>query len=217
MDVQRLGQALARPGMDTRCWVCIASVKKFVLDDKHGPLADVLILSSSSSTMGDDGVAAGDIETVRVGPVYAGPGFGFYAPLDVDDEVLVAFPEGNPDHGGVIIGRLWSRSDPPPSTAVDNTADVCLHVKDGDSVRIVTSGGGKVLLGKVGEATKSVNREGDSVDMGTWQVTAVVTGIQTIQFTPPGGLPITLSLATPGPFQFTGKTKHGSDTVEASD
>lgn len=179
MDVQRFGQALARPGMDTRCWICTAAIQKFVLDDDHGPFADVVILSSSSSTMGEDGVAAGDVVTVRVGSVYAGPGFGFYAPLAKDDEVIVAFPEGNPDHGGWIVGRAWSKSDPPPDLAKDNNADVCLRVEKDKNLRIQVFGSGNVVLGAengkvlLGDesGTKPNARKEDKVGNGTVQFT----------------------------------------------
>lgn len=62
-----------------------------------------------------------------------------------------------------------------------------------------------------------VVRVGDSVDLGTWQVTAGVGGaITAITITPPGGgVPVVLSAATPGPFPLTGKASSGSSIVEA--
>jgi len=135
LDMGKLGQALARPGMDTRSWVCEAIVEAFKLDPDEGAFADVTLVPS------------GEPETVRVGAFYAGPGFGFYAPLEKDDHVIVAFPNGDPDQGGVIVARLWSASDPPSDTAKSNDSDVSIHIKDGATLRIVVSGSGKIMLG----------------------------------------------------------------------
>ena len=82
-----------------------------------------------------------------VAPDYAGDGFGFYTPIEVDDEVVVVAPSGDPAEGLVVARRLWSAADPPPQEAIDHPADVLLHVKAGASIRIVVSDGGKILLG----------------------------------------------------------------------
>lgn len=218
MDMSRLAAALRSPGIDPRQWVVLASVIEFKLDPEEGAMADVTILST------------GQQETVRVGAFYAGPNFGFYAPLGKDDEVLVAFPDGSFDHGGVVVARLWSASDPPSSTAKDNNADVSIHVKDGTSVRIAVTGGGKVLLGEAGEATKSVNREGDQVNMGKWAVVKFTAGpavgavmdvyVQQPGQSLPSPIPTITAAQTLLPLtvpDVDGETRHGSDVVEASD
>jgi hypothetical protein len=179
MDVQRLGEALARPGMDPRVTVALAVVTDFFFDKDHGPFAEVLVMP--------DGIS----DTVRVGSIYAGPGFGLYIPLAKDDEVLVAYPSGEWDHGGVIISRQWSKSDAPPSEANDNKADLLLHVEKDKNLRIITEGqgnivlqvdSGKVLLGNENN-TQPVHRKGDhekaSVPMATWmgQVEGFINGL----------------------------------------
>lgn len=137
MDMGRLGAAMARPGMDTRIWSSLAVVTDFNVDPEHGPLADIVLVPS------------GDEETARIGPIYAGNGFGFYLPLEVDDEVLVVAPSGEPDAGLVIVARLWSKADPPPASAANKPADIILFAKAGAHVHIAASGAGEVHLGEV--------------------------------------------------------------------
>jgi hypothetical protein len=134
LDTARLGQALARPGMDTRSWISLASVVEVVVDPEEGVFVDVLLLPS------------GEPETVRLGAVYAGNGWGLYAPLAKDDEVLVAFPEGSPDAGGWIVARAWSRSDPPPSEVGSKPEELLLFAKPETNLRLVASGGGNVVV-----------------------------------------------------------------------
>lgn len=122
-DVLRLGQALARPGIDTRVWYAIGFVVA-THTDASGSFADVLL-------------ETGDELTCHVTGSYAGPGFGAYFPLDVDDTVLVEIPSGEPDNGGVVLGRLWSASDAPPQEAVDDPANAVIRMKAAQLLRIV--------------------------------------------------------------------------------
>lgn len=142
-DVGRIAEAVSRPGIDPRIWCSLCAVDKVVIDD-DGMFADVHILSTA--TIDDDGNAIAQKETVRVAPSYAGDGFGLYMPIQEGDEVVVVWPDGNPDHGGILVSRLWSASDPPPGTAKDNANDVLLMAKKDINVRIVTQGGGNVVL-----------------------------------------------------------------------
>jgi hypothetical protein len=168
-------------------------------------------------------------ETVRVGPFYAGPGFGFYAPLDVDDHVVVSFPDGDPDRGGVIVGRLWSQSDKPPKLATDNDADVCLQVKKDTNLRIQVFGSGNVVIGAedgkvlLGDetGTKPVARKDDkltaSSPMAAWAgvVEGAINALAPGTFLPAnsfaGALP-----ANPGGNNNFGSITEGSDKVESS-
>jgi len=162
IDTGRLANAVSRPGIDPRVWVSLAIVKKVVVDPLEGVFVDVVTMP---------GMFAG---TARLGCEYAGNGFGFYAPLEVDDEVLVEAPNGDPGNGFVITKRLFSRSDPPPSQVATNPTDVLLYVKPGKTLRMVVSGGGNavveaegasvVLLGSE-SATLGVARLGDQVSI----------------------------------------------------
>jgi hypothetical protein len=136
-DVQRVGQALARPGMDTRNWVQLAIVKEIDVDPDHGVFATV-------TTMPD-----GLEQQARLGVIYAGDGFGVYAPLRVDDEVLCAVPEGDPDHGLVIVARLWSAADKPPTDVGSQDApseDLIVVVDRDKSLRVRLVGNGNAVI-----------------------------------------------------------------------
>lgn len=173
MDVSRVAAAVRSPGIDTRTWTSLAVVTAVHVDEAEGTFVDVTLLPSRRE------------ETARAGCAYAGPGFGLHAPVDVDDEVLVAAPEGDPDHGLVVVARLHSASDPPPQQVVDHPADVVLVVKPGQSVRLVVEGGGHVILtaGDGGsqvrlggeDASSAVARVGDSVVLSS---TGPVTDLQ---------------------------------------
>jgi hypothetical protein len=161
IDVSRLAAAVRGPGIDSRTWVSLAIVNAVKMDSDEGVFVDVTLMPSRRP------------EVARVGQEYAGPGFGLHTPLQVDDEVLVTAPDGDPDNGLVVTRRLHSASDPPSQEAVDNPQDVVLVVKEGQSVRIITSGGGSVILeGRGGgslvllggeDASARSAREGDTV------------------------------------------------------
>jgi len=135
MDMNRLSEAVSRPGIDPRLWSSLAIVTAIVVDPAEGVFANITLLPSR------------DLETARVGQCYAGPGFGSHFPIQVDDEVLVVAPSGDPNEGMVIAARLYSKSDPPPQEVVDAPEDVVVHVKAGQNIKIIVENGGQVLLG----------------------------------------------------------------------
>lgn len=210
LDVQRAGQAFARPGMDTRNWFCEAVVTAFKLDPEQGAFADVTIFPSLQP------------ETVRVGPFYAGPGFGFYAPLDVDDHVVVAFPDGDPDRGGVIVARMWSAADKPPDLAANNDGDVCLVVKKDVTLRMQVFGSGNVVLGAengkvlLGDesGTQPVHRKGDHEDVGTLTLTLTGTTVLSGAYVDPDGN--STPVVSGNPIMLKGKANEGSGKVESA-
>lgn len=139
MDTGRAGNALARPGVDTRVWTSLALVTGPAMVDAEGGVFCPISL-----------LPLGDLHTAQLSSPYAGPGYGFYFPLNVDDYVLVTAPNGNPDEGLTIIGRPWSGGEPPPQDAVDNPADVLLVVQQDSNVRIRVQGAGNVVMNPSG-------------------------------------------------------------------
>jgi hypothetical protein len=135
IDIQRISAAVERPGIDPRVWCSLAIVTDFHVDPEVGPLADIELIPDETP------------HTARLGTVYSGSGFGFYAPVAVDDEVLVVAPSGHPDNGLVIVARMHSASDPPPEQAEANPQDVLLHVKADNDLRLVVTGEGTVRIG----------------------------------------------------------------------
>lgn len=198
IDTSRLADAVSRPGIDPRIWVSYAvliSEPVIVTDEKDQDIiADIMLLPS------------GTIETARVGAAYAGDGFGLYAPLHIDDEVLVVAPSGDPDQGLVITQRLWSPAALPPAEAQANPEDWTLVVEPDKNLRLNVKGSGNVYLiadtGKVilgdADATRGVARLDDTVmpdtnapvppsliNMATWMATVTAT----LNALSPGALP----------------------------
>ena len=107
----------------------------------------------------------------------------------------------------------------PPLTSVRVRVPVPgakLRVVPGARCQVVFEGGDvrqpRATLYEPGSATAAVARVGDTVALGTLQVTAGVGGaITAISWVPPGGgTPVVFSAATPGPFPLTGKVSSGS-------
>ena len=134
LDFNMLSKAMTRPGIDPRSWCSLAIVQSVVIDEAAGVFCDVLLMPSKRR------------ETARLGAAYAGSGFGFYAPVRVDDEVLVSAPGGDPAQGLVITQRLWSPADVPPAGLEATPEDVVLVVETDKSLRLTVQGGGNVIL-----------------------------------------------------------------------
>lgn len=186
IDVGRVSRAVQRPGIDPRVWAARAFVSSDVQIDEHGYFVDVTLMPGKEE------------ETARIGCMYAGVGFGAYLPLERDDEVLVVAPYGTPQAGLVVVARLHSKSDPPPSEVKDRPADVMLLMKKDANIRIAVQGNGNAVIrvddGKVllasEQGTLPVARKGDrltaSAATATW-ATTVETAINAVApgtFTP---------------------------------
>ena len=187
LDFNMLSKAMTRPGIDPRSWCSLAIVQSVVIDEAAGVFCDVLLMPSKRR------------ETARLGAAYAGSGFGFYAPVKVDDEVLVSAPGGDPAQGLVITQRLWSPEDVPPAGLEATPDDVVLVVEADKSLRLTVQGGGDVVVtaadGKVklggDAATRGVARLDDTTAGGTLALTAAPT-------VPPGsGCIITATYTSP--------------------
>lgn len=93
----------------------------------------------------------------RIAVPMAGPDRGTYFLPEVDDEVLVAFDDGDIDHP-YVLGMLWNGRDAPPEDNADGDNDVRtvksrsgheLTFDDGDrdgKVEITTAAGHEIVL-----------------------------------------------------------------------
>ena len=156
-DMERMSAALRSPGIDPRIWVSYAIVTDIFFDAKDGVFADITLMPSQ------------DEDTARVGALYAGNGWGLYFPIEVDDEVVVMAPSGDPNEGLVILPRRWSAADKPPGAIGRNPTDAVLVMKPGASLRIVTSDGGKVVLGEETDGPLDGIVHGQGIDPFTGQ------------------------------------------------
>jgi hypothetical protein len=189
-DVSRIARALQRPGIDPRAWVSLALVQSVVVD-ADGAFCDVLLVPSNRR------------HTARLGAAYAGSGWGLYAPPQVEDEVVVMAPDGDPSAGLVIVSRVWSRVDAPPTEAQENPEDVVLVVRPDRSLRLSVSGGGKVYLGG-SDGTKPVAHVDSEIT-----VTLSIDDVAALGLTSSAG-PVTAT----APVTLTGTVTTGSAVVE---
>lgn len=230
VDAQRLAQLVSTPGIDPRVWVSLCIVDSVTVEDatpdgEGGIFADVHIMSTA--TLDSDGNVVAQKETVRVAGDYAGKGIGLFFPPAEGDEVVVIWPDGNPDHGGILVSRLWSASDPPPKPAIDNPTDAILMVGKDVNLRIVTQGQGNVVLqvdkGKVllgnEQNTIPVARKGDGVGNGSLAFAFNAgTGAASlsITYTPGDGSAQQVLASGSGSLTIKEKITAGSSDVEAT-
>lgn len=142
-DTMRIAAAISRPGIDPRFWVSYAIVNAVGIDEE-GVFIDV----TTMPTLGQ--------YTARLASSYAGPGYGSYVPVGINDEVLVEAPSGDPLEGLVVSGRLHSASDNIPEDVQNFPNDLVTVVKQGQSFRLGVSGGGKVYIGQTTAADAAV-------------------------------------------------------------
>lgn len=158
-DPSRIASLASRPGIDTRVWLHYAVVEDVGFDANEGVFADIRFLPD------------GRPDCAIVGACYAGNGFGMYAPLAVDDVVLVAVPAGDTDAGPVIIARLWNGTDKPPAEMAgttaregtpDPTSDLYVRVQPGQSLKVRASSGGGVDIKSEGSGRIVIEQSGSA-------------------------------------------------------
>lgn len=163
MDFNRLGAALARPGIDTRIQSSIAyALDESYYDKDHGVFVNVRAAPSGQKL------------TARVPSFYSGPSFGFYARIHKDDQLAVLIPNGEQAEGAIVIARLWSAADPPPAEVDNDLDEVMLIVEKDKPLRLKTSGNGKVEIDSdetvtvaVGSSKVTVDKSSITVDAGS--------------------------------------------------
>lgn len=135
-DMGRLSAGVSRPGIDPRINSSYGyALADSVVDKDHGEFVDVALLPSELEI------------TCRVPQAYAGKQFGQgKGTIHQDDELLVVIPEGDPQHGGVIVCRFWNGAFPPPDLVVNNPDDVNEVVEKDKKWRAATSGDGTISL-----------------------------------------------------------------------
>lgn len=156
IDASRLAGLVSRPGIDPRVHLTFGIVDRVVVDPQQGVFVDVTLLPHEDS------------ETAVLGVPYAGNGFGMYTPVQEDDTVLLAIPEGDCDYGPVIIARMWSSGDKPfaemqgtPLTGeeagqYDPAEKVILRCKAGTPYEIYVSEGANITIKVEGSGNANV-------------------------------------------------------------
>ena len=137
VDTGQLKEAAKSPGIDPRVWLTYAIVTAVSYDAEHGVFCDIKYQPR------------GEEETALLGASYAGSGFGTYCPVNINDTVLVAVANGDPQTGPVVVARLWNAGDPPPSAAGSGetaSLDVSTTVQTDKNYTITTQGSGNIDL-----------------------------------------------------------------------
>jgi hypothetical protein len=135
MDTGRLAQAVSRPGIDPRAWVSLAvALGESKVDPKSGVFVNVQLMPT------------GEKYTAVVASDYVGPGFGFYTPIHLHDDLIVVIPGGDPRLGVTVVKRLWTAADTPPAEAVLDPAEIMLVVEKDKNLRLKVTGSGKVEI-----------------------------------------------------------------------
>lgn len=166
IDASRLAGLVSRPGIDPRVHLTFGIVDRVVVDPQQGVFVDVTLLPHEDS------------ETAVLGVPYAGNGFGMYTPVQEDDTVLLAIPEGDCDYGPVIIARMWSSGDKPfaemqgtPLTGeeagqYDPAEKVILRCKAGTPYEIYVSEGANITIKVEGSGNANVIVDTGKVYLG---------------------------------------------------
>jgi uncharacterized protein involved in type VI secretion and phage assembly len=87
----------------------------------------------------------GESDWARVATPMAGKDRGFYFLPEVNDEVLVAFEQGDPNYP-YVIGALWNGKDKPPETNRDGKNDVrAIRSRSGHVIRLNDQSGAETI------------------------------------------------------------------------
>lgn len=148
VDAGRLSALAARPGIDPRVWLTLATVTDIGFDPNEGIFVDVKYQPG------------GEPETAYLGSGFIGNGFGSHAPVKIDDTVLVAIPMGDPGNGPIIIARFWNSGDPPPAEISGMLTDLYLRAEPGQKIYVRTSGSGDGIDIQVGQGHYVVQAAG---------------------------------------------------------
>ncbi len=142
MNQQLLGMAGAFPGMDQAFKVKEGFVES-ISSDAEGVWVRVRLYDGRGS--GDD-PGRGTPVNARPLKMYAGAGWCMYFPIEVDDHVAVAVPDGAPANGCWILGTYASASSGLPDEVAEHPRDPLLFVRPDSTLRVVTSGAGNIVL-----------------------------------------------------------------------
>lgn len=103
----------------------------------------------------------------RVAAPMAGKERGLYSLPEVDDEVLVAFEQGDPRFP-YVLGALWSSPNPPPETNDDGDNNIrVIKSRSGHIIRLDDSDGAEKIeiVDKSGSNSITINTADNSISI----------------------------------------------------
>jgi uncharacterized protein involved in type VI secretion and phage assembly len=91
----------------------------------------------------------------------AGKDRGFFFQPETNDEVLVAFEEGDPQHP-YVVGFLWNGADLPPESNPQNRV---IKTPGGHTLRFEDASGGKVVIMSNGGLKVTMDDTANSIEL----------------------------------------------------
>lgn len=148
-DLGQAARGLSRPGIDPRDWTATAIVQEVIVDEDGltGVYLDVLVQPGGPGDPGLSDDEDGWSCRVKWTCLYAGDGFGMYFPVQVNDQVRVHFPDGNPDGPNVTASSiLHNEEDKLPSQVAGDPDTIWLITKSDTHFKILAQGDGEVFV-----------------------------------------------------------------------
>jgi phage baseplate assembly protein V len=130
----------------------------------------------------------------RIASPWAGANRGAYFVPEVDDEVVIAFGDGNLGHP-YVLGFLWSQPSPPPEASpkpgrsvIRSARGHTIEIDDNEgTVELRTNGGCKIVLNdtkkavEVGIGETKLTIDGTSISAKAAQISLEATGDLTLK------------------------------------
>jgi hypothetical protein len=139
MSWRTASEVISTLGIDPRKWISVGTVTE-VYNDETGLYCDCELPS-------------GDIVRARVMVPYGAKSLGIELPYHQGDEVVIAFPEGDPDLA-IILGCLHNEENTKPDN--DNNK-LLVKAKDNEPLEVVVPAGTKVKSNTEIDGTLQVN------------------------------------------------------------
>lgn len=129
-DVERIAEAVSRPGIDPRTWVTTARVEgkdeAAYYDPDYGWIIDA---------EAQGGSIHGASLACRQGSNWPGvDGYGTYSPPVDGEEIVVVLPGGDPEEDPIMVGVVTNSGAKPPSTVAGRTVSPDGKTTPGGSV-----------------------------------------------------------------------------------
>jgi phage baseplate assembly protein gpV len=162
MSWRTAGETLAGLGVDPREWINVGIIVE-TYNDETGLYCDCELPS-------------GNIVRARVMVPYGGKNVGIEFPYHQGDEVVIAFPEGNPDLA-IILGCLHNEENIKPD---NDNSKLLVKAKDNESLEIKAPAGTKIKSNTEIDGTLQVDKTTTIKDNLTVQNSANILGSATV-------------------------------------
>ena len=134
MNPAILREMVRGPGADDRIWCRHVVLTTEPVVEAGGVYAQGRVEPEGIST------------TVRLRPLYVGPGVGIYLPHAKGDLLVCVFPSGCPGGGAVEVAPLPSDEDPVPAAVQQKPLDLWVIAGGDKDIRIWATGSGVLEL-----------------------------------------------------------------------